>query len=55
MVSTSGASRSAEPVLPGAPGIVILDCTVDAVSGSEDVALTPVTPGIAASARSTRS
>ena len=55
MTSTSGASCSGEPVLPGAPGNVIGTWLADADSGSADVALTPVTPGIAASARSTRS
>ena len=55
MTSTSGASCSGEPVLPGAPGNVIGICAAAAVSGRADVALTPVTPGIAASARSTRS
>ena len=55
MVSTSGASRSREPVFPGAPGNSIGPSPADADSGNAVVALTPVTPGIAASARSTRS
>ena len=54
MVSTSGLSRAASPVMPGAPGIVIVFWLAEAVSGSVVAALTPVTPGMAVNASSIR-